>query len=407
MNSILQRSAARIAALLTATIGLYGDNSCLKPCAPKCPPKPCEQPCTQPCPPTQICPGQDPCCPPWATPLLNAGYDYPARTRVACPFDAYVEASFIYLQPIQENMSLGLLNKTAGVNVTQIPETLPASAFPNGLIGTQINMDFDYKPGFQVAVGGYFDYDNWDMMGQYTWFHGSQNKHTSVTTNQQIFPNWGHPLFQGSNAYNSVKGNWDLKMDILEFDLGRWYYVGTQLTFRPSLGARAAWIRQNATVTYTNNGTLGFGTTTDTNVNKSKTRSWAIGPEVTLDTNWTLGKGFRLYGFGEADLLFTKYTKATNHVAHTTAVATPAFKADGSKILAVRTHLDLELGFGWSTYIDCHGWFLDIAAGYGFQVFFDQNMFPYYNDDIMVAQSIAPMGNLYLQGLTVRFKLDF
>lgn len=408
LNLLKKTTPWMVASLFVATSVFGQDNgSCPKPCPPKCepkpcapkcappcPPKPCPKPCPQPCPPTQLCP-QDPCCPSWPTPVLNAAYNYPARIQTRCPWDFEFDASFIYWQPIQENMELGFANTT-------VPD--PITGFTS-LNGNMINMDFAYKPGFQIGMGGNFDYDNWDMHLEYTWFHCKQHQHTNGPNPGQIFPAFGFP--RGANIVNTAHEHWHLNMDIVDLDLGRWYYVGTKLTFRPSFGARAAWIRQNLHVEYENLGALGAGVTDLTNI-KGKTRSWAIGAKAALDTNWMMGAGFRLYGNGEADLLFTKYTRLTTSERHSDATLfTTPIRVKQRRVYAVKPHLDLELGIGWGTYLDCNNWYMDFAAGYGFQVFFDQNMFRHFDDIVMFGHSSMPNGNLYIHGLTATFSLDF
>lgn len=291
-------------------------------------------------------------------------------------------------------MELGFANTTAAVNQVLV----------DGVNGNYINMDFNFKPGFKVGVGGYFDHDNWDLHLEYTWFHNTNSQSSNGPAVGQIFPLWGNPLL--TNTYNTASESWNLKMDVLQLDLGRWNYVGTKLIAHPYFGARAAWIRQNVNVQYQNTGALGIGVTDLTTIH-GKTRSWAVGPEVGLDTNWNLGAGFRFYGNAEGDILFTKYTKASYSEAHVTVPVTAPFSTAQDRIYSLRTHLDVELGFGWGTYLDCNNWYLDFAAGYGFQVFFDQNMFRHYTDGTMRFNSNMPNGNLYVHGLTATFKLDF
>jgi hypothetical protein len=266
-------------------------------------------------------------------------------------------------------------------------------------------MDFDYKPGFKVGMGGYFDHDNWDMHAEYTWFHNSQStseEAPSDITLGQILPMWGFPDSM-LTEYSSVSSDWDLKMDIAELDLGRSYYVGTKLTFRPNFGVRAAWIRQTADLEYAASAEFEAGPEV-TDISE-KSSSWAVGAKTGLDTNWYIGSGFRVFGCGEADLLFTRYTTLSFSEEHTDVTSNVNVKQ--KSLNTVKPHLDLELGFGWGTDLDCHKWYMDFALGYGFQVFFDQNMFRHFNDDAMIMNSTSPNGNLYVQGLTATFKLDF
>ena len=388
MLNLLTKTKPWILASLIAATSLFGksNSQCPKPC----PPKPCPQPCPQPCPPTQVCP-TDPCCPAWPTPVLNAAYNYPARIQTRCPWDFFADLSFIYWQPIEDNLELGLAN---------------TGNLSTGVNGNFINMDFDFKPGFKLGLGGNFDHDNWDLRFEYTWFHNTNSQSANAPEGGNILAMVGSPQQVIANGlYDSANQSWRLKLDVIDLELGRWCYVGTKLVCHPTFGARVDWIRQNLSTEYNVAAVLG-GPAADVATVSQKSSSWAIGPKVGFDANWNIGAGFRFFGNTEADLLFTKYTSLSFSESHTAAAATP-FITNQDRVYAVKPHFDLELGFGWGTYIDCNNWYMDFALGYEFQVFFDQNMFRHFNDDIMRANSQLPNGNLYLQGLTASFRLDF
>jgi hypothetical protein len=240
-----------------------------------------------------------------------------------------------------------------------------------------------YKPGFKVGFGGSFDYDNWDLRGEYTWFHGTQNSSAAGT----IAPITGIPNTAIPASAALVTQNWNLRMDIGELLLGRWHYVGTKFTIHPNVGVRGAWIRQDNVLTATH-------------TTEQKSTSWAVGPQVGVDSNWMICEGFRLYTNVEADILYTRYTGLSAIVDGVTQVT-----ENGRG--AVRTHLDLEMGLGWGTYLDCNNWYFDLTAGYGFQVFFDQNMFRRFSTSTATYYSSSPAGNLYVQGLTLTARVDF
>lgn len=352
-----------------------GTNACTKPC----PPKPCPKPCPQPCPPTQMCPSEPKaCCPPWSTPVLNAAYNYPARIQTRCPWDMFADISFIFWQPTQENMEIGFAN----ANTTTVD-------------GRFINMDFNFKPGFKIGLGGYFEHDNWDLHLEYTWFHSTSHKSAAAPANGLILATFNHPA--STDRWNTVSQHWNLKMDILQLDLGRWQYTGTKFTSHPYAGIRGALIRQNLHTNYA----ADAGNASNSS---QQTKSWAIGPEMGIDTNWMICHGFRIFANAEADLTFTRYTKA--RLAQDLNNA-PVIYARQRNINCLRTHLDFEMGLGWGTYVDCNNWYMDFALAYGFQAFFDQNMFRHYHDANSVAKSLDPNGNLYINGLTASFSLTF
>lgn len=330
---------------------------------------------------------------------MMAAYNAPARIDVRGAWDFYATGSFIYWQPRQENLELGQTTQitTVGSTVTTLNHI--------------INMEFEYKPGFKVGLGMNFDHDNWDAYGEYTWLHGSHNQSSngpaSPSANAYLVANLPNPDVQGDTKYTDVSQKWRLNMDFADVELARSYYVGSKLSFRPFFGARGAWIRQSLDADYTNPTSASIGNNDNLGA-RYRTHSWGVGPRAGLYTNWMLGQGFRLYGDGFADILYTRYKIRTRDFK--------VLKSNGTieetnnhqnKVDYLRTHIDLEMGIGWGSYFDNNNWHIDLLAGYGFQVFFDQNMFRRYVDDVSAGASIAPNGNLYVHGLTTTLRLDF
>lgn len=408
-----------VASLLVATsvFGQSNNNSCNPPCPP---PKPA-------CPPASCCKP----CPPPRDPLpcpTVAAYNAPARIETRCPWDVWVDASFIYWQPYQENME-----PAAALNAdpTSYAVLGDGSTLTQGKV---INQHTKFKPGFKVGLGMNFDHDSWDGHVEYTRFHSTH--HTSAGVGSGVYV----PMLLSNSVYNvfQVTGlagsasvpvafseKWKLNMDLIDVEMGRMYWVGTHLTFYPTVGARGGWINQQLTASYTaytitsvNAGTTASTTSVASALQKDKSTSWCIGPRMGIETNWMLGSwgcnttcydGFRFFGNGYADILYTRYN--TREIGTVTATivgvtSTLTEKFGQKRINTIRTHLDFEMGIGWGSYFDNNNWHIDLSAGYGFQVFFDQNMFR-RGPIPTVGSNMMPLGNLYIQGLTATARLDF
>jgi opacity protein-like surface antigen len=337
----------------------------------------------------------EPCCEPHE--LLQCPtrpiYSAPARIDIQCGWDVWVDASFIYWQAIQENM------EPTGWSA---PFTLTVGG--NDL--ARVNMGFKYKPGFKVGAGMSFDYDNWDVAVEYTRLHGTY--HRAATLDSALTTaGYSYRPQQWANAFNapasgapltqSFNATWKLNLDFLDIDLGRWYYEGTQVTFRPSIGMRAAWINQHRHANYSS--TLVAFNIYDI----EKTSSWGIGPRLGVDANWMIGEGFRFFGSSELDVLYTRYHARINTTNSLNGADTLETGMEQSDVNALRPHVDLELGLGWGTYLDCHKWHLDVSASYGYQVFWNQNMFRLVDSP----RYVMPNGDLFVHGLTATVKLDF
>jgi hypothetical protein len=326
------------------------------------------------------------------TAQMMAGYSAPCCINVDQSYDFFLSGSFIYWQPKQENMELGIVS-----NLTDSDDIVN---------GKYVDLNFDYKPGFKVGLGMNFDCDKWDTFLEYTWFRAKETVRKNLNPNNteiSLIPSWQFPAFLNP-TYSSGSEKWKLRMDLFDWDLARNSHVGKKLCLRPFIGLRGAIINQKIKVDYINKTAAALLISPSTSVYQ-KSHSWGIGPRFGIDSNWNLGAGFRLFGNGEFDILCTRYDLKTVQEAIDSDEST--FSLKQNNISYLRTHADFELGFGWGSYFAKNKWHIDLAAGYGFQVFFNQNMFRTVLSTDVISKSIVPNGNLYIQGLTATARLDF
>ena len=325
-----------------------------------------------------------------------AGYNVSSRLEVCNPWGIHTDLSFIYWMPTQSNMELGIVSN----------QSSPAYF----LNGTLTKLGFEYEPGFQVGLGMNLEKDHWDILLEYTWFRSTARSKVSLDPegDEILFPSWQLPDLLV--AYYDGDETWKLSLDILEFQLGRAYAVGVDLSFRPYVGIRAALIDQKISVNYENVTNLNFLPRNHVFV-EQKSNSWGIGPRTGLETNWSLGKGFRFFGNGGLDLLYTVYPTLNTFQEGTTVAGVIL---PGSLVSVkekndqhIRAHLDLDFGFAYGTYFYCKRWHVDFCAGYQFQIFYDQNMFRTFVDDQTLGKADSPHGNLYIHGLTTTLRFDF
>lgn len=333
-----------------------------------------------------------------ATPMpapLTAAYNAPARVDVCGSWDVYADASFIYWQPTQDNSEFGISSSKAAAATANIFGTTatPVSNY-------MVNLNTNYKPGFEIGLGLNFGSDNWDSCLQYTWFHNTNSNKFEAATGASVFPSRLQPGATGSaGSFDSANASWNLKMDLADWQLGRSYYVGKKLTFRPFVGLRGAWIRQKYNTTYTRT-----SVEASTVQIAERSTSWGLGAEAGMNASFLLDWGFRLFGDVESDIIYTRYK--TNY-SEEDVTGTQTMSLKQSKLAAVRPHANIDLGLGWGSYFydnKCH---FDLAASYGFQAFWDQNMFRHFTDTTATYNSQMPNGNLYVQGLNLTARFDF
>ena len=217
-------------------------------------------------------------------------------------------------------------------------------------------------------------------------------------------------------------------MNFIDLLTGYMMKSGTIVQWHPFAGLRGGWINQRLTSNYTANFVNGGGYAGSAQ-GDSHTSSWAIGPRIGLDVDLDMGYNLSFYGTTAGDILYTSYKFFGSAFATVPATATLLVATDWIDIAnenqfgTIRTHLDLELGFRWSRYFFAHKQLLQLSGGYGFQVYFDQNMFRHLTtafEEIVLTGGVAtlggiigspistsPEGNLYLHGLRLEAKYSY
>ena len=337
-------------------------------------------------------------------------YNAPAEinTGLLCEWNLFSMVSFLYWQPLQEDMRLA----------TQGSQRISTLISPGSLDhGSTIDMDFDYKPAFKIAMGMNFRNDDWVGYIEYTRFRGTDTESASVPNGSPTLYNvWGddpiNSALYGTAVFNALNANFKCKLDFIDTQIERVYYVGQRLTFHSVMGVRVALIAESLKANYTYDGVLINNTNARVIALPSslaaihRTTSWGVGPRMGLEMDWLVNYGFRFFGSGFADILYTSYKLQSKSVTvpFTSALVpfvvgnsvTTTNRDTGTNML--RTHLDLELGLGWGRYFDYNNLHLDMSAAYGFQVFFNQNM--------MRLPEYSP-SDLYIQGLNFTVRVDY
>lgn len=341
---------------------------------------------------------------------LTPGYNAPARIDVRGSWNFKMEGSFVYLQPMQDQMHVAFANAT---NSSLLPTTSTTSSV---MRGEAIELKKKYHPGFQIALGLYGNEDNWDLGGQYTYLRAKNQQQNKAPIGGVLLASRGHPLIVNNNTFDTAKQTWHSKLDLVDLELSRNYFVGKLLTMRPCFGAKALFTRQAITTTSTNE-----NTESSTPVNavpgkllvEEKNHSWGVGPKMGLSSNWELSEGLSLVAQGASSLLYSEYliqsetafqrnANSSSNAGYVNKVATT------SRLRTLRPHMEMETGLRYGIHFNRHNWHLSFGASYGFQVFFQHNMFPTFTSDtLMMAKHQMSEGNLYVHGAKASLRLDF
>ncbi len=360
------------------------------------------------------------CCGPGGEPLkcgqFPAAYNAPAAIVLKdscgqCRSNGYVTASYLYWYVDQEGMDIA--NSFAFD-----PITFPNDPVVETAQTIVLSQPFKYNSGFKVGLGT--DFDEWTVYGQYTWMRTQ----TSITQHAPVpvpaVPLGGEGVWVPNDWYqqifpldqylfgNQITSKWHLRLDLADLVMGRPYYLGKSLTINPFAGVRAAWIRQNLSIsTSTPAGDVELSSSPAVSNNSS--HSWGVGPRIGFDAYCLLSQGFRLQADMATSLLFTRYTKvkhSENVVVLADAARLPSISIALSNYNCLRPILECGLGLGWGTYLGCKSYHIDFSANYDFSLFWEQNMMRKLAN-LAVSATGSSAADLHMHGLTLTGRFDF
>ena len=327
------------------------------------------------------------------------------------------DATFIYWQAYEDGLEFGLVeNSSERESPIIFGETGPNGGYAISGIFKDKKLDFKWEPGFKVGIGAIFgERDQWDLFLNWTWlqskasasFTGTQNSVADLSPdvilsgapvvgyNQYVVPSWGSIALGG--PARSASSHWLLHYNTIDLELGRNFFLETNLTVRPHIGLRGAFIHQSIKANYNSvsNGVQyqedgvpipNAETFSHGNKFKGKNHFDGIGLRGGLDVNWNFLKNFAVYGKGSGSILFGHFDVYENFVSDHNVifqnyplVSTPFNLRDAHDLTIddnyqrIRSTLQLALGFTWHTGFHNDKQHLFVSVGYEFNQWFQQN----------------------------------
>jgi hypothetical protein len=265
--------------------------------------------------------------------------------------------------------------------------------------GTVYYANFQFDPGFQAALGLQLGHDGWDTLVNYTWFHPQhKTRNFSDTSDDLLYSQVGNE----DSIYINGKLYYQYELDVIDFEIGRNFFISQYLSLRPFLGLKTAWNRQYSKQ---------YFDAADFNyLIRLSQKSFEIGPRAGANAHYTINSNWSLY----ANTAFSALSNDCKNTAQATEVAD-----DGAETLLSNTSdkqvitqpvLELGLGIQWDIWSDTEEYHLGLSAGYDFQ-FWNNNLYtrvPIINQDTQSISSLdLKSGDLSIQGLNIKIRLDF
>jgi hypothetical protein len=329
----------------------------------------------------------------------NGMINPPARPEVKDGYNFFVTADLLYWNYHVDGVPYCIESRsTAGNRIVD---------------GTVENAHFDWDWGFKVGLGYNMAHDGWDVYLNWTRFHPEKSRRaesapsggamgTLFTT--QVAPD-GTGSVAAPEVVNHADVSYRMRMDLVDLELGREFFVSKHLTLRPFVGLRYARIDQKLDVDYKGGETLGATRKWEIDL---KNNFWGLGLRTGLNSQWGFGGGWSIYGDIGISLLYGVF-----HIDNDQEDE-PVLSGLGTDVIDVgnswrttKAVTDLALGLRWDHLFDGDRYAIGIQAGWEHHMFFEQNQMMRFVDDVYMGQFVANQGDLSTQGWTLEVRFDF
>lgn len=296
------------------------------------------------------------------------------------------------------------LNEKGGLEFGSDPD----GGFPGFDIGNFLRLPAQWHSGFRLGLGWNSNYDRWDLFSQWTSYelHSKDtNRRDDLTPNflgeiaDGYYPQW--PLTRFTH-FETVHASWRLFYNAIDLELGRAYFITSQLSLRPHWGGRGAYIRQTFSEVFED--LITESDRTELLEYTGKNNWWGVGPRIGIQGDWHCGKGVSVIGKTSASLLYgqTKVKVATSDtivLSNTTEVVTLSRERD--VFFELVPTMQLYLGIGWGTSFKRGQTFFGIDVGWEANYWWNQFNLPVDPLPTVFDQPLT------LEGLTVNVHWDF
>ncbi|NGX56925.1 MAG: hypothetical protein K1060chlam5_01178 [Candidatus Anoxychlamydiales bacterium] len=264
---------------------------------------------------------------------------------------------------------------------------------------------FGWDPGFKVGVGYKMNQDQWDTQLYYTWFHTRGNDYISSnpgTIHSTFLGNFYINNADGSGlsgpAYQKASIDWTIKLNMIDWELGRKFWFTKSLALHTFLGLKGAWIDQSIHSKW-QNPDLPINDFFYVGIENLKNNYRGIGPKVGINTKWNLFSNqsqFYFLGDFSGSIMWGHWSffdVFQNDLPQQVSV-------DLQNINGGSSMLQMFMGFEWDSNFSQKQHRFSTKLGYEMQFWLDQLQFYSFTGGRLVNE-------LTLQGGTLEFYFNF
>lgn len=326
----------------------------------------------------------------------NGMINPPARPVVKDGTNLWLQAEALFMQPTEDGLTYAIETNTSAISQGV------------GLDGKAKNVSYDWSWGFRAGLGYNFEHDGWDALLNWTWFrsHEGDNKNVLVPL---VFAQTGTSYATSVATVANAEGVSHLHLNMLDFELGREFFVSKWLTLRPYFGARGAWISRKYEAEYGQPVTAGQVTFKEAEA-KNQNRFRAGGARTGLNAQWGLGCGWSFFSEFAMSLLYGRQRLHATQDNTDTSNTESRIVDVHNNWAAVRAMTDLAAGLRWDHLFGGDNYRIRFQLGWE-----QHTLFGFNKDMNFVAASasgnagkfFANQGDLSLNGFSFQARFDF
>ncbi len=298
-----------------------------------------------------------------------------------CNGDFDITVAAFYWSAHQDGMEYAIEN-----GVTQPADQVVATPNVNTVFNQLAGAEYKHPSskwdwGFKLGLGYCSPCDGWDVQLLWTWFRGRNHNSLDAdpSDNTAILPLWsdfvnsiGGPLFA-----TSAEDHWKLKLNLIDLELGRDFWVSRYLAIRPFVGLRYASIRQHTEIDYNGGSWAGNATQQAFNgIVDLENNYRGAGLRAGLNSEWNFGCGWALWGDLAASIIYGRFRVDHDEIIRLASLSPHSITSvldTTESFRASRAILDMGLGVQWSTMFCSCKYGFTAMLGWESHIFFDQN----------------------------------
>ena len=300
----------------------------------------------------------------------------------------FLSADVLYLQA-QEN----------GLEYCILFSPGPFQPVPGSVNNDLIAPDFDWDFAFRLGAGYNFKRDGWDIGLNWLHLHTDAIDRKLVGTDKVLFPVWTAPFLANPFVFNA-SANLKIKLNLLDLELGRAFYVSKHLVIKPFGGLIAAWVDQDYKVEYSDSPNI------FQDAHKMENNFSGTGLVAGGRSRWFLGKSFSIYGDVLGALMYGEFQLSHDEFLTQPQQAPIDFDFD-QKFHLTRALVNFALGLRWEENFSQGRYRAAVQLGYEFFLFFGQNQLFRFVDSQNQGAVVSNQGDLTLQGGVFSAHFDF